>query len=293
MIADFSNTRLEDWKGSGFTNVDQIGDQLRLMETHWAWLSRGLESFHWDIIRVTLPVELGPDAYPGWGEFRDAVAISIKQKIDISSYDMNSDGVIDTAWVIASSNGCSDCKFIIGGTSSNLGVTMFVDGQDSASVKGGKTGNFNHEVGHTIGIVDLYGEYGTLSYLTVMDDSWPIPPNDFTAYERALLGWVKPQVISRTKRGIAPPDRPSDAFATAASLAGSRVGWWQGAPSSRAPAWLGMAVAPVKAPESLAESQMRQLDNQVVLSRPSAGSGGAAVRAVAGLDSGNDRRAAA
>jgi hypothetical protein len=59
------------------------------------------------------------------------------------------------------------------------------------------------------------------------------------------------------------PDCPSDAFATAASLAGSRVGWWQGAPSSRAPAWPWMAAAPVKAPESLAESQMRQLDNQV------------------------------
>ena len=39
-------------------------------------------------------------------------------------------------------------------------------------------------------------------------------------------------------------------------------GWWQGAASSRAPAWPWMAAAPVKAPESLAESQMRQLDNQ-------------------------------
>ena len=37
---------------------------------------------------------------------------------------------------------------------------------------------------------------------------------------------------------------------------------WQGAASSRAPAWPWMAAAPVKAPESLAESQMRQLDNQ-------------------------------
>lgn len=35
-----------------------------------------------------------------------------------------------------------------------------------------------------------------------MADSWPVPPNDFTAYERTLLGWVKPQVISRTRRHI-------------------------------------------------------------------------------------------
>jgi hypothetical protein len=37
---------------------------------------------------------------------------------------------------------------------------------------------------------------------------------------------------------------------------------WQGAASSCTPAWPWMAAAPVKAPESLAESQMRQLDNQ-------------------------------
>jgi hypothetical protein len=33
------------------------------------------------------------------------------------------------------------------------------------------------------------------------------------------------------------PDCPFDAFATAVSLARPRVGWWQGAPSSRALAW--------------------------------------------------------
>src|SRR5688572_15684711 len=38
--------------------------------------------------------------------------------------------------------------------------------------------------------------------------------------------------------------------------------WREGAASSCTPAWPWMAAAPVKAPESLAESQMRQLDNQ-------------------------------
>ena len=87
VITDFSNARLEDWTRPGFTNADQIEDQLRLMEEHWAWLSRGLESFHWDIIRVTLPVELRPDAYPHFGAFRDAVAPLIRKKVDISKYD--------------------------------------------------------------------------------------------------------------------------------------------------------------------------------------------------------------
>jgi hypothetical protein len=55
---------------------------------------------------------------------------------------------------------------------------------------------------------------------------------------------------------------PSDAFAATASPTGSRVGRWQGAVSPCAPAWPWMAAAPMKAPESLAESQMRELDNQ-------------------------------
>jgi hypothetical protein len=202
VVTDFSTARLEDWTGAGFTSVDQIEAQLRSMEEHWAWLSRGLESFHWDIIRVTLPVELRPDAYLHGGVFRDAVAPLIRQKVDASEYDSNSDDVIDTAWVIPSSAGCPECTFITDGTTANLGVTMFVDSQNSSSIKGGNTGNFNHEVGHTIGIQDLYGDYGTLSYLTLMDDSWALPPNDFSAYERLLLGWVKPQVISQTKRAI-------------------------------------------------------------------------------------------
>jgi hypothetical protein len=58
VIADFSNARLEDWHGAGIRSVAQLKDQLRRMAAHWAWLSHGLESFQWDVIRVTLPVEL-------------------------------------------------------------------------------------------------------------------------------------------------------------------------------------------------------------------------------------------
>lgn len=75
-------------------------------------------------------------------------------------------------------------------------------GKDSQSVVSGATGNFNHEVGHTIGLPDIYGPYGTLGYLTLMADSWPVPSQDFSAYERSLLGWVKPKEIRRTTKKI-------------------------------------------------------------------------------------------
>ena len=202
VIADFSNARLEDWHGAGIRSVAQLKDQLRRMAAHWAWLSHGLESFQWDVIRVTLPVELRPDAYAGWGEYRDAVASLVRQKVNVSAYDANHDGIIDSLWVIASSNGCTQCSFLIGGESRNAGANIFVDGQDSQSLAEGATGNFNHETAHTFGIPDLYGPYGTIAYLSIMADSWAIPPNGFTAYERTLLGWVKPQLVDRTQRKL-------------------------------------------------------------------------------------------
>ena len=212
VIADFADTELEDWQGEGINNTEELSQQLKQMEEHWAWLSRGRELFEWDIIRITLPVNLTPDAYPGWIEYRNAVGALIRQQVDVSQYDANRDGIIDTAWIIASNNG-RPYNYMIGGTSSNAGVNMFVDGQNSVSIVAGATGNFNHETGHTLGLPDLYGSYGTLAYLTVMSDSWPVPPQDFTAYERTLLRWERPRRIAPGRHHIhlAPADQQMDA----------------------------------------------------------------------------------
>jgi hypothetical protein len=204
VIADFADARLEDWHGGGINNVAGLSYQLHKMEEHWAWLSRGLEKFQWDILRVTLPVNLRADAYPSWWHYRNAVATLAKQQINIADYDANHDGVVDSMWIIASNNGM-DSDYLLGGASRNERVNNFVDRQNSLSVIWGVTGNFNHELAHTLGVPDLYGAYDTLHYLTIMSDSWALPPQDFTAYERTLLGWVKPKVVSRTQRGIRLP----------------------------------------------------------------------------------------
>ncbi len=201
VIADFADSRLEDWQGPGIDNAGDLARQLRKMEAHWAWLSRGGEAFQWNIIRVTLPVNLSADAYPGWAEYRDAVGALIRAQVDVAKYDLDQDGVIDSAWVIASNQGMN-YDYLIGGASSNAGVNLFVDTQDSLSVVSGATGNFNHETAHTIGIPDLYGPYETLHYLTVMSDSWALPPQDFTAYERSLLDWVAPRRLARGSQEV-------------------------------------------------------------------------------------------
>jgi hypothetical protein len=204
IITDFADRRLEDWTGPGMTSVDEVSAQLRNMEAHWNWLSRGLETMRWDIIRVQLPQPAVAGAYPDWSAFRDAVITLAREQVRTEDYDVNVDGVIDAAWLIVSSGG-EDLPFVIGGTSRNAGANVFVDGQASGSVQAGATGNFNHELGHCLGLPDMYGLYGTMSSLTVMSFSWPVPPPDFSAYERLKLGWLTPQVVSTTTQGVSLP----------------------------------------------------------------------------------------
>jgi hypothetical protein len=202
VITDFADRRLEDWTGAGMQTVDDIRVQLREMEAHFAWLSRGLECIQWDIIRVQLPEPAVPGAYPWWGAFRDAVGTLVREQVVVADYDVNSDDTIDAAWLIVSSGDAPIGDFAIGGASRNAGVNMFVDGQASVSVISRATGNFNHELGHLLGLPDMYGPYDTIHGLTVMSFSWPVPPHDFAAYERLKLGWLRPHVLTETTRGV-------------------------------------------------------------------------------------------
>lgn len=194
VITDFSDRRLEDWAGPGFNSEAEVRTQLDAMEAHWEWMSHEREDMDWDIVRITLPVALAPDAYASWPQFRDAVASRLRQQVDVARYDADGDGVIDSAWAITAS-GNAEYDWLVGGASRNAGVNLFVDGQGSLSVVVGATGNFNHEVDHTLGLPDLYGPNDTLHYLTLMSDSWPVPPNDFSAYERSRLGWLRPRSL--------------------------------------------------------------------------------------------------
>ena len=201
VITDFADRRLEDWTGAGIKGVDDLGAQLRSLEAHWAWLSRGTETFRWQIVRIQLTEPAVPDAYPGWGAFRDAAVTLLRQQIDPADYDVNGDDIIDAVWLIVSS-GEEYVPFAIGGMSRNAGANLFVDGQASGSVIAGATGNFTHELGHTLALPDMYGTYSTMNKLTVMNDSWAQPPQDFSAYERVKLGWVEPQVVQATTRRV-------------------------------------------------------------------------------------------
>ena len=191
-------------------SVEDLSLVVRAMETHWGWLSRGRERIRWDIIRVTLTQRCVAEAFSGWVQFRETAANLVRQQVNVADYDVQGDGTIDSAWLIVSAGGptaetgCAKAiaHWALGGSSANGGVAMFVDGQASGSVTGGAIGNFNHELGHLMGLVDMYGPYDTVHGLTLMSFSWPVPPHDFAAYERMKLGWLEPQLLTETTRDV-------------------------------------------------------------------------------------------
>ncbi|MCD6061946.1 MAG: carbohydrate-binding, CenC-like protein [Moraxellaceae bacterium] len=224
VIADFADARLEDWTGPGINSAAEFQTELDKMEEHWAWMSHGKETIEWDIIRITVPVNLQPDAFPDFFAYRDAVGALIRQQVNVADYDVNRDGVIDSAFIMASSQN-EAFDYLAGGASRHSGVNMFVERQSSLAVVLQTTGNFNHELGHTFGLPDTYGPFGTLGYLTLMTDSWPVPPQDFSAFEKFQLGWLKPRqlepgthkvhLLPSTERLDAvriPTSRPSEYF---------------------------------------------------------------------------------
>lgn len=212
VVVDFADLQLEDWQGPGMSSLGDVTAQLEAMVAHWEWLSRGVEKAQWDVVRVQVDQQLSATAFADLNVFRDEVVALTKQQVSVADYDVDSDGILDGIWAIVADQG-SFPTYAGGGTSRNQGANIFVDGQATDSVVGGHTGNFNHEFGHTMELPDLYGPYETLVDLTVMSNSWALPPNDFTALERILLGWVDPVVVGHTMTGVVVPDANEHLFA--------------------------------------------------------------------------------
>lgn len=213
VIADFTDARLEGWqeppgwpRSPGFHNEAEIRATLDDMTAHWAWLSRGREKVQWDLVRVTVPRALvaNPPNY-GSGEFRAEVMANAT--VNRADYDVDADGVVDCVWIIASAQGVEGgvpgYEYLGGGTTRVDGVDSFVDTQDSLSVTNRTYGAFNHEFGHTAGLIDLYGRYSTVEQLSLMGNAvYQLPAPDLSAYDREQLGWMTPRVVSRSTRRV-------------------------------------------------------------------------------------------
>jgi len=201
VIADFADNVLENYSGAGFASEQDIRASLDDMERHWWWMSQGTHRFNWSIQRITLDQTLSATAFTDWVAFRDEAVRKAAAAIDFAQYDADHDGLLDAMYVIVADNGLQ-ADYMTGGMSRHQGANVFVDPQSGESVSQRAYGNFNHEVGHCLGLPDLYGPYGTISYLSLMHDSWPVPANGFSIYDKQRLGWFAPQLIAQSTTGI-------------------------------------------------------------------------------------------
>jgi len=207
VIADFADVALEDYHFPDFIdfavrNEEQVREALDDMSEHWRWMSQGKSIFKWDIIRITLDESLTSDAFPNSFEYRNAVVRKVLEKVYVSDYDSDSDGLIDSLFIIAASDGSEHDFMGWLHASQNLQARVFADFQDSPSWRGRHIGNFNHEVGHNLGLPDQVSDIGNLNDLTLMANSWSRPPTGFSAWEKYKLGWLEPQVITSNTAGV-------------------------------------------------------------------------------------------
>ncbi|HCF60175.1 MAG TPA: hypothetical protein DFS52_19535 [Myxococcales bacterium] len=201
VVADFADATLEGHTGAGLRSLTDVRAMLEQMERHWWWLSLGTHRMEWELTRIRLDQPLSDEAFSDWAEYRDAVVGKLAETVDLGDFDADGDGLLDTMWVIASTHDRAPA-YVMGGASRHLGANLFVDAQSSQSVAVGAYGNFNHEVCHNLGLPDLYGPFGTIGFLSLMHDSWALPANGLSAFDRMKLGWFEPRRIDQTTRRV-------------------------------------------------------------------------------------------
>ncbi len=208
VIADFPDNKLEDCRTAKINSVAKLKPLLEKMSEHWAWMSCGRQTMDWTTIRVTASRNLAEGSYSSWVDFRSDVVSLAGEQLDFADHDADNDGVLDVMWILAATRNQENIDYCCGGAGQILGwasngkpikANTFLDGQDSYSIKRGAYGNFNHEIGHCLGLPDLYGECDRLRYLSLMSDSWPVPAFGFCAYDRVKLGWVEPVLVESTR----------------------------------------------------------------------------------------------
>ncbi len=209
VIADFADRKLEDVQGLGVRTEGEIRGILNDMEAHWAWMSVNTRFYTWDTVRVTLDQNFREDAFPDAWEFRRAVGQKVRQAVNPDDYDVNKDGIMDTVFIVVS--GHDDLPLWINSEINRLalyqmeGMDCFAEGQAGYAVRWQSTGVFNHETSHcrVNGFqADVYGDTDTLNYLTLMASGWEKPPSGFSAFERCNMGWVVPEVVKDTRKGV-------------------------------------------------------------------------------------------
>jgi hypothetical protein len=194
-VAEFPDRALEDWDGTGISSMDDLHDRLDDVAAHWAWLSRGRETLEWTVVRILLPEPLQPDSYAGdLALFRTTTAALVREQVELRRFDADRDGELDSVFVLVANRG-DYFPWLGRGVRPDGGAHQFVETQNAYAFVTRAPGYVTSQLAETRGVHDLGGPFNNVGALSVMSRHWLVPPADFTAVERAALGWLKPRRI--------------------------------------------------------------------------------------------------
>jgi M6 family metalloprotease-like protein len=212
VITNFANTNFyESPEGEygAINTIQELEDYFIETNEHWLWMSQGIQKMEWDILEITLDEYFTEDAFSNsWTTFREEVVKEVKKHIEESEYDYDENGIMDVVFILVASDGnqvdldAEKYLYLIGGHMINEGAHTVVATNIHDTPEGRNVGNFNHEIGHCLDNPDLYGDYDTLGYLSLMSDSWQTPAGGFSTYEKDYLEWVKPLEIIGSRKDI-------------------------------------------------------------------------------------------
>lgn len=165
------------------------------------------------------------------GTFVKAAVEAIDAEVDFSQYDHDGDGYVDNVYIFYAGKGAADSNdsrtiWPHAFDMRDWGVTLKTnDGVSIGSytcsneVNGGRPnypagiGTFVHEFGHCLGLPDLYDTAGRASVSNYTPMSWDVmaygnysndgnTPALYSSYERYELGWIEPEEITSSTRGV-------------------------------------------------------------------------------------------
>jgi hypothetical protein len=194
-VADHPLQTFESWQGPGLSSVTDLFGRLDEVSAHWTFLSGGREELDWSLVRIVLPEPVEAESYGGdLTVFRHVVADLVREHVDPTRYDADRDGVLDHVFVVVANHGAY-FPWVGRGARPDNGAWQWVETQDAPTLLNNAPGEITHEFAMTLGVHDLVGVFDTVGPLSAMSHRWARPPADFTAVERARLGWLRPRVL--------------------------------------------------------------------------------------------------
>ncbi|MBN1217105.1 MAG: hypothetical protein JXA99_16920 [Candidatus Lokiarchaeota archaeon] len=195
VVTDFYDFKLEQLD----TSINSIGEIRTLLDTskaQWEQMSQRKESTVWDIIRMRLPQKLTQNAFEHPTFYREWVINTLQQQLGKLLTNCNLIYIIPSAPVNRYS-----FDIILDGLSIDGGFKNFILNLASSRTI---PEFINYKWGYALDQIYLGNYDETLQEFSLMSGKFGVSSTNimFSAFEKIKLGWVNPQIITKSTNDI-------------------------------------------------------------------------------------------